>query len=164
MGDSSRLGPGDVVAFIDQTPSSTSSRPTGCCWSRWRERAAAFQSNGACVGDALDEEVSGIFDRRQGTRVCRVPRAKVALEVRGPEIIGPGRHRWHNTGMLPLPPAAPLLHQSAPGQKMASGADGRPVERGRSTLEPGEEFGRSPAPMLPAHRTDCHRGVRHNAM
>jgi hypothetical protein len=104
------------------------------------------------------QEIPGVLvGNRQGVAVDAIARAEVALEIGGPEIVGlRGGHR-NNAGMLIVAPSAPLLHQAPPRQEIAGGADRRPLQARLARPQPGQEFGRSPARMLPPRRTD-HRG------
>src|SRR5919109_322994 len=246
MGDSSHLGPDDIVAFVDASEQDAAKvngpdtvvnffEPYGMLLKGiGKKEQPLLEPNRPGVGAALDEEMTGIFDRRQRARVGplgrtverrgrpiaqglvrpfviietaksvegarqsvlakepiedgldavalggeqtvarqeipgvlvgdrqrvavdRVPRAEVTFEVGGPEIVGLSGQGRDDAGMLPLPSPAPLLDQSATGQKIARGADGRPLRTRVARLKPGEELGRPPARMLATHGTD-HRG------
>ena len=100
------------------------------------------------------QEIARVLIRdRERIAVERVPRAEVALEVGGPEIVGlAGRSRNH-ARVLPLPPPAPLLDQPAAGQQIARGTDGRPLDARMPRLQPGQQFGRAPRRMLAARRS-----------
>src|SRR5262249_62398386 len=84
--------------------------------------------------------------------------------ARGPQIVGRVGHGRHAAGMLPRPPATPLLHQSPPREQIAGGADGWPLDRGVSRLQPREEFARPPAGMLPPRGADHRRDIPRDAM
>src|SRR5438552_4157293 len=95
------------------------------------------------------QKIAGVLiGDRKWVAINRVPRTEVALEVRRPEIVGLRGHDRDDAGMLPLPPAAALLHQAAAGQKISGRAHGGPVQRRLPRPQPGQEFGGAPARML----------------
>ena len=88
MGDSSRLGPDNVVTFINASEQDVAevNRPNSVVdlleadrmlRQRIGEKERSLpQSNRSCVRHAFHENVAGIFDRRQRARV-RAPRGTV---------------------------------------------------------------------------------------
>src|SRR2546429_4081016 len=92
------------------------------------------------------EKIAGVLiGDRKWVAINRVPRTEVALEVRRPEIVGLRGHDRDDAGMLPLPPAAALLHQAAAGQKISGRAHGGPVPRRLPRAPPSPEVGGGPA-------------------
>jgi len=75
--------------------------------------------------------------------------AKVALEVRSPEIIGVDGLDRHHAGMLVVAPPAAFLHQPLARQEVARRTDGREIDRGVARPEPVQEFVRPPARVPP---------------
>src|SRR5688572_21995784 len=94
MGDSSGLGPDDVIAFVDAPEQHVAevNRPDAVVDLLEADRVllervgeeeqSLLQANRAGVGDALDEEVPGVLARRQGAGVR--PRRRPIESGRGP--------------------------------------------------------------------------------
>jgi hypothetical protein len=101
---------------------------------------------------------------RQRVAVDAVAGAEVALEVRGPEVVGLRGGRRDDAGVLVVPPAPPFLDQAATGQQIAGGADGGPVQGRLARPQPGQELGGPPAGMLPTRGADHGRDVRRDAV
>ena len=111
------------------------------------------------------QEIAGVLvGDRQRVAIDAVAGPEVALEVRGPEIVGLRGGRRDDAGMLVVPPPAPLLDQAASRQEIAGGADGGPVHGRVPRPQPGQELGGPPARMLPARRADHGRDVRRDAV
>ena len=101
MGDSSLLGPDDVVAFVDASEQDVAEvngpdpvagllETDGMLLQGVGEKEQArFQADGARVGDAFDEEVAGILDRGQRAGVW--PRGGTVQQGRRPTAQGRGR-------------------------------------------------------------------------
>ena len=75
---------------------------------------ARQQESGVLVGD------------REGIAEHAVPRRKLSLEVRRPEIVGRGGGGWHDAGVAMRSTAAPARQQLMPSQEVIDRADGRP--------------------------------------
>ncbi len=84
---------------------------------------------------------------------------EVALEVRGPEVIGPGRRRGHDAGVGVVTPTAMLLDQPPSGQEVAGRARGRHLQLGLSPLQPVQDLLGAPARMLPPPGADRRRDI-----
>jgi len=101
---------------------------------------------------------------RERIAVHPVAGPEVALEVRGPQVVGRVRHRRHHAWMVVWPAAPALLHQTPTRQEVARGAGGGPVDVRGSARQPLQEHARPPARVRLARRADLLRHVRGNAV
>ena len=104
------------------------------------------------------EQVARVLvGHRERVTVHAVAGAKVALEVRGPEIIGVRRHNRHDARMLVVATPAAFLDQPLARQEVPRGADGRQIDGGMARTQPIEQLVRPPVRMLPSGRADQRR-------
>ena len=80
------------------------------------------------------------------------------------QIVGLGRGRRDDPGVLVGAAAPALRHQAAPREKIADGADRGPHHGGMPGCEKIQELARAPVRMLPARGTEELRSDRVNAM
>src|SRR5260370_29502954 len=105
--------------------------------------AVALRGEQAVTG----EEVAGVLvGDRQRIAVDAVAGPEVALEVRGPEIVGLRGGRRDDAGMLVVPPPAAFLDEAAASQQIARGAYGRPVHGPVPRPQPRPNVWGAPAP------------------
>src|SRR6185437_14628951 len=89
-----------------------------------------------------------VLGERQRVAVAPVAGAKLALEVRGPQLVRGIRDWAQDPRMNRLPPRVPLVHQPTAREEVSDGARRRPARPSRMpTLEDGEELPRAPVRM-----------------
>src|SRR6266851_3087332 len=104
------------------------------------------------------EEVSRVLvGHGERIAVHAIAGAKVALEVRGPEIIGVRGLDRHDAGMLIVTTATAFLDQALARQEVPRRADGREIDSRVARTQPVQELVRPPARMAPTGLTNQRR-------
>src|SRR5439155_12539899 len=104
-----------------------------------------------------EQEARVLVGDGQRVTVHAIARAKVALEVRGPDIIGVDGFDRHDTGMLVVATPAAFLDQALAREEIARRADRWKIDRRVAWAEPVQELVRPPARMLPTRLADQRR-------
>jgi hypothetical protein len=104
------------------------------------------------------QQVSGVLvGHGERVTVHAITGPKVALEVRGPEIIGRGGCDRHDAGMRVVATPSAFLDQPRACEEVPCRADRRQSDRGVPRAEPVQELLRPPARMLPTGLADQPR-------
>jgi hypothetical protein len=106
---------------------------------------------------AREKESRVLVGHGERVTVHAIAGAKVALEVRGPEIIGLGGLDRHDAGMLVVVSPAAFLHQPLARQEVSCRADGRETDSRMARAEPVQELVRPPARVPPTGVADQRR-------
>jgi hypothetical protein len=104
------------------------------------------------------EQVARVLvGHRERVTVHAIAGPKVALEVRGPEIIGVSGRDRHDAGMLVVAPSAAFLDQPLARQEIPRRADGRKIDARVARAQPVQELVGPPARVPPTGLADQRR-------
>jgi hypothetical protein len=107
------------------------------------------------------EQVAGVLiGNRERIAEHAVLGGELALEVRGPEVVGRGGGWGHHAGMLVGPSPPPPLDQALAGEQVMHGTDGGPRRVGMPGFEIVQQLPRAPVGMLPPGRAQELRDLR----
>ena len=121
------------------------------------EDRAHAESLGRAQAVTREQVARVLVGHGERVAVHAIAGAKVALEVRGPEIIGVGGLDRHDAGMLEVAPSATFLDQPLARQEIPRRADGREIDGRVARPEPVQELVRPPARVLPTGLADQRR-------